>query len=69
MVQPQIPPQPPIVSGTRTQADIDANKETAAHRREDELAARSRGQNRPATASWSSRLASAVDRLLGRSPR
>jgi hypothetical protein len=69
MVQPQIPPQPPIVSGTKTQADIDANKQTAAHQREDEFAARSRSQDRPASASLASRLASAVNRLLGRSSR
>jgi len=69
MVQPQIPPQPPIVSGTKTQADIEANQETAAHQREDELAARSRSHSGPATASLGSRLASAVERLLGRSPR
>jgi hypothetical protein len=69
MVQPQIPPQPPLVSGTKTQADIERNQETAAHRREDELAARSRSQDRPAPASLGSRIASAVQRLLGRSPR
>jgi hypothetical protein len=67
MVQPQIPPQPPIVSGTRTQADIERNEETAAHRREDELAAKARSQNR--SASLGSRLVSAVQRLLGRRPR
>jgi hypothetical protein len=68
MVQPQIPPQPPMVSGTKTQADIERNEETAAHRREDELAARSRTADGPARTSLASRLASAVNRLLG-SPR
>jgi hypothetical protein len=69
MVQPQIPPQPPIVSGTKTQADIEQNAETWAHRREDELAARSRIQDGAAPESLASRLASAANRLLGRTPR
>ncbi|TMC59495.1 MAG: hypothetical protein E6J17_11125 [Chloroflexi bacterium] len=70
MVQPQIPPQPPIVSGTKTQADIDRNKETAAHDHEDEVAARARSEDGgPASPSLAGRVASAVQRLLGRSPR
>ncbi|MDQ6794399.1 MAG: hypothetical protein M3067_06215 [Chloroflexota bacterium] len=69
MIGPQIPPQPPIVSGTKTQADLERNAETSAHRREDELAARSRIQDGPVPESLGSRLASALNRLLGRSPR
>jgi hypothetical protein len=42
MVEPRIPPQPPIISGTRTMADIQQNERVAAHERQDELAARGR---------------------------
>jgi hypothetical protein len=69
MVQPQVPPQPPIVSATKTMDDIERNEETAAHSRQDELAARARIGDRPATVSLASRLATAVQRLLGRSSR
>jgi hypothetical protein len=47
MVQPQIPPQPPMISGTRTMADIQENERVAAHERQDELAARGRTLSGP----------------------
>jgi hypothetical protein len=57
-----------MISGTKTQADIDANKATAAHDHQDQLAARARARTGP-VASLGSRLASAVQRLLGRPSR
>jgi hypothetical protein len=62
MVQPQVSPQPPIVSGTKTMADIQRNERTAAHAREDERAARSRTTGRSAGGGILARLR----RLLGR---